>query len=148
LPLAGFAALPSLRLHHAGILVRDIETAAARYVRRAGCRLRTEKLHDAVQTAYVQFLALPGDPTMLELVAPDGPESRLAGAAAKGGGLHHLCYATCDIEATGRDWREGGFFLIREPVPAVAFGGRRVAWLMSPEQVLVELVEQGREGEL
>jgi catechol 2,3-dioxygenase-like lactoylglutathione lyase family enzyme len=142
------SAPPPLRLHHTGILVREIEPAAARYVRRMGYWLRTEKLHDPVQTAYVQFLALPGERTLLELVAPDGPQSRLANAASKGGGLHHLCYATPDIEASCGDWRASGFFLIRDPTPAVAFRGRRIAWLMSPEHVLLELVEQGREGEL
>lgn len=139
---------PALRLHHVGILVREIEPAAARYVRRMGCGVRTAILHDPAQTADVQFLALPDGLTLLELVAPDGPDSRLARAAAQGGGLHHLCYATPDLGGTVRDWRAHGFFLVREPVPAVAFGGRRIAWLMSADHVLIELVEQGGEGDL
>jgi methylmalonyl-CoA/ethylmalonyl-CoA epimerase len=42
------------------------------------------------------------------------------------------------------DWlRDTGFFLISEPVPAVAFDGRRVAWFRGPDRLLVELVESG-----
>jgi methylmalonyl-CoA/ethylmalonyl-CoA epimerase len=139
---------PSLRLHHVGIVVHNINTAADDYVRRLGYELRSETLHDPTQTAYVQFLGLPGDPSLLELVSPDGPQSRLATALSKGGGLHHLGYATPRIESTCRDWRAAGFFLIHDPVPAVAFCGRRIAWLMSPDHVLVELVEQGGDEEL
>ena len=38
-----------------------------------------------MQTAYVQFLALAGESMFLELVAPDGPGSKLAHALARGG---------------------------------------------------------------
>ena len=140
--------LPPLRLHHVGILVRDIESAAREYVSHMGYSVRTPKLHDPAQTAYVQFLALPGERTLLELVAPDSPRSRLTNALRKGGGLNHLCYAAPDIEATCRDWRAAGFFLIHAPMPAVAFSGRSIAWLMNSDCVLMELVEEGPAGEL
>ena len=32
--------------------------------------------------------------------------------------------------------------VIQEPTPAVAFGGRRIAWLMGDDRVLTELVER------
>jgi len=44
--------------------------------------------------------------------------------------------------------RSGGFFLIAAPVPAVAFDGRRIAWLLGRDRSLVELVERGPEGSL
>jgi methylmalonyl-CoA/ethylmalonyl-CoA epimerase len=31
--------------------------------------------------------------------------------------------------------------LLGDPVPAVAFGGRRIAWLYTPTRQLVELLE-------
>jgi hypothetical protein len=34
------------------------------------------------------------------------------------------------------------------PVPAVAFRNRRIAWLVDPSCILVELVERGTNGEL
>ncbi len=132
--------LRPVRLHHIGILVRDIESTASEYARWMGYKLRSDKLHDPVQTAYVQFLVLPGERTLLELISPDSPQSRLDNALRKGGGLNHLCYATPDIEAACRDWRVAGFFLIHPPTSSVAFCGRRIAWLMSPDCVLLELV--------
>jgi methylmalonyl-CoA/ethylmalonyl-CoA epimerase len=55
-------------------------------------------LHDRLQTAFVQFLKLAGDRTYLELVAPDGHESKLMNAA-KRGGLNHLCYAAGPLDS-------------------------------------------------
>jgi methylmalonyl-CoA/ethylmalonyl-CoA epimerase len=40
-------------------------------------------MHDAAQTAYVQFLRLPGETSFIEFVAPDGPQSKLAAAIKK-----------------------------------------------------------------
>ena len=135
-------------MHHVGVAVRDIGEKTDSYVKSLGYKIETEIIHDPLQQAYVQFLRFPGDRVYLELVQPDGPGSKLSQAVAKGGGLHHLCYATDDIEAACRELRAGGMFLISPPVPAVAFKGRRIAWLMGKDRLLTELVERGKEGEL
>ncbi len=134
-------------MHHVGIVVRDVAEACALYVRRFGYEVKSGVIHEPTQTAHVQFLRLPGDTTYLELVAPDGPRSRLSGALEKGGGLNHVCYAVDDIDAACHTLRGEGLFLVHAPVPAVSFKGRRIAWLMGKDRVLVELVERGPEGE-
>lgn len=135
-------------LHHVGVVVKDIQAAAPEYVADFGYEIASEVIHDPTQTAFVQFLRLPGDTTYLELVAPDGPDSKLANALKKRLTLNHVAYAVDDIEGACRVLRDRGAFLIRPPVGAVAFGGRRIAWLLGQDQVLVELVERGAEGEL
>jgi methylmalonyl-CoA/ethylmalonyl-CoA epimerase len=138
----------NLKLHHVGILVKDIAHRTAFYVRRLGYEIQSKIIHDPTQTAYVQFLKLPADPVFMELVSPDGPESKLANALRKGEGLNHICYATDDIGADCAKLRLDGLVLICAPVQAIAFGGRRVAWLMGADQVLIELVESGPVGEI
>jgi methylmalonyl-CoA/ethylmalonyl-CoA epimerase len=131
-----------LNLHHIGIAVADISRATEDYQSRLGCELEGELFHDPVQTALIQFLRLPGDSVLIELVAPDGPASSLSRAVRLGGGINHVCHSTPDIEGACRTLQERGMVVIGEPTPAVAFGGRRVAWLMSDDHVLTELVEQ------
>ncbi|HET9372552.1 MAG TPA: VOC family protein [Vicinamibacterales bacterium] len=137
-----------LRLHHVGMVVADIPASAEKYQQRFGYEARTPVIHDAVQTAYVQFLALAGESMFLELVAPDGPGSKLANALAKGGGLNHLCYRVSDIDAACKALRARGMLLLQAPVAAAAFPGRRIAWLMGDDRTPVELVEEGREGDV
>ena len=130
------------RLHHIGIAVRDLNAAVAEYTRRPGHRVVGPEVHDPVQTAHVAFIEIAGDPVLLELVAPDSAESKLCGAVRKGGGLNHLCYATDNIEGLARELRNNGMFPLQAPVPAAAFPGRRIAWLMGADGVPVELVEE------
>lgn len=129
-------------LHHVGILVKSIPEAAERYVSRFGYTLKSEIVHDPVQTAHVQFLEGQAG-TLLELIAADGPASKLTNALKKGGGLNHLCYLVDDIEADCAALRAQGMFLLCAPVAAEAFSGRRIAWLMGTDGIPIELVERG-----
>jgi methylmalonyl-CoA/ethylmalonyl-CoA epimerase len=138
----------TLRLHHTGIAVRDIARHANAYVRDLGYEPRTGIIHDPAQQAYVQFLRLPGGEAYLELVQPDGPAAKLSQAVAKGGGLHHVCYSVDDIDDACRLLKERGLFVIAAPAPAVAFEGRRIAWLIGKDVCLTELVERGAPGDL
>lgn len=131
-------------VHHLGVAVRDISETAASYVRCFGYQLESEIIHDPTQEAYVQFLRFPGDRLYLELVQPDAEGAKLSQAIARGGGLNHICYATDDIEAACQHLRTRGLGLIALPVPAVAFNGRRIAWLMDKHRVVTELVERGQ----
>jgi len=133
---------PQLSLHHVGYVVKTIDPLSDQYVSRYGYEVRTPVIHDAVQTAYVQFLQLPGDQTFLELVAPDGPDSKLANAVRRGGKLHHLCYTAGRLEDLIGHFESNGMVLISQPAPASAFAGRRICWLMDDSSQLVELVER------
>jgi methylmalonyl-CoA/ethylmalonyl-CoA epimerase len=137
-----------LSLHHIGIAVADVAQATAGHVRAFGSEVKSSIVHDLVQTAYVQFVRLPGESVFVEFVAPDGSGSKLRNAVDKGGGLNHLCYATPDIDGACRQLRAQGLFLLQAPVPAVAFKGRRIAWLMGRDRVPLELVEAPPTGEL
>jgi methylmalonyl-CoA/ethylmalonyl-CoA epimerase len=131
-----------LRLHHVGYATKEIEPIAETYIARFGYEVSTGLIHDPLQTAFVQFLRLPGEPTYLEFVAPDGPTSKLSAQAKRGGGLNHLCYATGSLEAAIAHLESNGMKLISDPKPAVAFAGRRICWLLGWDQVPIELVER------
>ena len=140
--------LADFRTHHVGVLVMDISASRRIYVDSLGYLVRTELFHDPLQTAFVQFLTLPGDSVLLELVGPDGPRSRLSNALKKGGGINHICYSVPDMTVALTALRENGFLVIHPPQPAIAFNGRAIAWLMNRDHLLVELVERGAHGEL
>jgi methylmalonyl-CoA/ethylmalonyl-CoA epimerase len=132
-----------LHLHHVGYAVATVEPITELFVRRFGYEVCTGVIHDPAQTAYAQFLRLPGEHTYLELVAPDAPDSKLSGAIRRGGGLHHLCYSVDDIETATHELSATGMMILAPPVAAVAFNGRRVAWLCSEDGALTELLERG-----
>ena len=137
-----------LGVHHIGLLVPDIAKAAETYTRRYGYELMSEIILDRTQTAYVQFLRVPGDSVRLELVSPDSERSKLSNKLRQGGGLDHVCYATSDIEAACRLLRAEQMMLLQAPVKAAAFPGRRIAWLMGSDRTPIELVEHAPDAAL
>src|SRR3984885_7493031 len=143
-----FPASPDLRLHYICLVVRGIEEVRAFYVDVLQYRERTPVIHDPLQTAFVQFFSIPGSDHYLELVAPDSDTSKLRGASRKGQPLNHLCYSCESMAHTISCLKEAGCMVIQDPVPAVAFDGRLIAWLMTPEGLLTEIVERGSEGSL
>jgi methylmalonyl-CoA/ethylmalonyl-CoA epimerase len=137
----------ALSLHHVGYAVKKIEPITLAYVSRFGYDTSTPVIHDPLQTAFVQFLKLPGDRIYLEFVAPDGPESKLANAA-KRAGLNHLCYTAGPLEVAIPQLEESGMRLISELKPGVAFGGRRICWVIGEDLLPIELVERRDDDDL
>jgi len=61
---------------------------------------------------------------------------------SRGGGLHHICYEVDSLDSQVRASRAAGCLVVKNPLPAVAFGGRRIAWVYTPEKLLVEYLER------
>ena len=105
----------------------------------------SESFEDEIQGARVIFLGLPPDGAVrIELVEPLGASSPVAGFDQKGGGLHHLCFEVDGLESQISQMKTLKAMLIRRPQPAVAFGGRRIAWMRTREKLLVEYLERTR----
>ena len=98
---------------------------------------------DPLQRVRVTFLEVAAGQTMIELVEPVGSKSPVQRfLSAKGGGLHHLCYEVNDIGRELIHVRTCGGLMVARPKPAVAFGGRRIAWCLSASGLLVEFLEK------
>lgn len=109
-----------------------------------GYRLTSGPFDDPIQRVSVCFLgrALPGD-ICVELVAPLGPESPVHRTLTKGGNAaYHACYGTRNLDLAIAGLAARGCIVVSQPVPAVAFGGRRIAWVYLPTRQLIELVEE------
>ena len=133
----------SLKFSHLGVAVSDIGQALAGYQAIFGYKVRSGPFDDPIQKVSVCFLAT-GEPSdiAIELVAPTGEDSPIKKFLTNGIGAYHLCYEVDDIREALQHVRSQGCLVISEPVPAVAFAGRRIAWFYTPTRQLVELVER------
>ena len=108
-----------------------------------GYQLVSGPFDDPIQNVSVCFLGRdnPGD-ISIELIAPLGEESPVHRTLTKGGNsAYHACYQAPDLDRTIDHFVSKGCVLISKPVPAVAFAGRRIAWLILPTRQIIELVE-------
>ena len=135
--------MPNASLHHIGFVVGSAEESVTRFCSSLGAKTVSEVFDDPLQQAKVVFMNPDSsDGVKIELVAPMGPSSPVAAFVQKGGGLHHLCYEVDDLDAELQDARKRKLVLLRPPKPAVAFGGRRIAWVITPERLLIEYLER------
>lgn len=137
-----------MRLHHIGFVVDSIDQVGKSFAESLGLIWNRKVFLDPLQKVNVSFMnsAEYGQP-QIELVAPVGEDSPVRSFLAKGGGLHHLCYEVPQLESQLEMSRSQGGKLVRPPMPAVAFDGRRIAWIYSRERLLVEFLEASSEDE-
>jgi methylmalonyl-CoA/ethylmalonyl-CoA epimerase len=129
-------------LHHAGFVVTSMAEYWEEFARSTGSEPVSEIVHDPLQRVRVAFLAHPNGGPQFELVEPFGERSPVAAFAAQGGGLHHLCYEVDDLAGQLAAARSSGAAVLRPPRPAAAFGGRRIAWVLTRQKLLVEFLER------
>ena len=126
-----------MALDHAGVVVDDVHAVADRYE----ALLDGETVH-VEDLDELRLLFLDVDNTYVELIEPlDG--GTIAGYLdANGPGIHHLAFATDDIEAALERAREQGIELIDEE-PRDGAWGHDVAFLhpKSTGGMLVEFIE-------
>ncbi|MGA3159895.1 MAG: VOC family protein [Terracidiphilus sp.] len=133
--------MDKIPFHHVGVAVRDLAEAIPIFKNLFGYEVTSGPFDDPIQNVSVCFLSRGGGDTVIELVAPHGPNSPIDRTLKKGGGTYHVCYQVPDILATINYLVEQGSFLVSGPVPAVAFEMREIAWLMTEVGLLVELVQ-------
>ena len=122
---------PSAVFHHVGIAVNSVEAISQGAL---------QVFEDPIQKVAVAFVENGG--CCIELVAPLTTDSPVSSAIAKRQKLLHLCFEVADLEAAMVISAGQGFKCIARPVPAVAFSGRKIAWVYSQVYGLMELLEK------
>jgi methylmalonyl-CoA/ethylmalonyl-CoA epimerase len=135
-------AIQSIRLHHVGYVVRSIQETADRFAQSVAASWDQKIIQDPLQDAKVSFLAgVAQEFPLVELVEPASEGSPVANFLKRGGGLHHLCYEVESLDRQLEFSRAIGGKIVRPPLPAVAFGGRRIAWVYTKDRLLLEFLD-------
>ncbi len=135
----------AILLHHVGFVVASIEETIRPFAAQLEADWDGQIIHDPLQKVRVAFLVprAPGT-TQVELVEPAGEDAPVLRFLKTGGGLHHLCYEVPNLEEELVRMKGLGAVVTRNPKPAVAFGGRRIAWVVTKEKLLLEYLESGK----
>lgn len=127
------------RIHHVAIVVSDLDAAIDSYQNQLGFEVSKRLL---IPEQEVEIAFLPAGESMIELIQPTTETSGVAKYLAKRGeGLHHICLAVADIEASLEALAAKDVQLIT-PSPIQAAEGRGL--FIHPQAthgVLIELLE-------
>ena len=135
--------LPTGTFHHFGFVVANIQDMVDGFAKSMAMAWDGEIIHDPNQLVRVAFLRSDNaaDP-LIELVEPWGEGSPVLSFLKRGGGLHHVCYLVDSLEKQLEDCRARSSLVVRPPLPAAAFNGRRIAWVYTKQRLLVEYLER------
>ena len=131
------------KLRHVGVAVPALGPATEALADLFGYRVVSGPFDDPIQKVSVNFLTQSDqDVAEIELISPLSEDSPIASMLRKsGGGAYHLCFETTDIEQALVHAKNNGCVIVSPAVPAVAFNGRRIAWIYTRSRQLFELVE-------
>ena len=121
---------PRARFHHVGLAVPSIHAVDP----------SLEVIPDSHAGVSMAFLGLHG--VTLELLEPLGERSPIARSLRDGMKFLHLCYEVPDLEAALAAGRKSGFHRVQAPEPRPVYDQRRVAWMLSKDYGLFELLER------
>jgi methylmalonyl-CoA/ethylmalonyl-CoA epimerase len=123
--------------HHVGYACRSLQSELDGLTA-LGYASVGERFEDSVQG--VAGLFCEGGGPRIELLAPL-PGSEVLDPWLRGPArMYHLAYEVPVIADAVAAQSAGGARVVRAPVPAVAFDGREIAFLMLPNRLLVELI--------
>lgn len=143
-----------LAVDHVGIAVPDLDAALTFHQEVLGNRLVHEEVNAEQGVREAMIAVGPADtgggpqPTMIQLLAPTGPESTIARFIDRSGpGLQQLAYRVSDVEAVSALLRERGLRLLYDE-PRRGTAGSRINFIHPKDAggVLVELVEPAASG--
>jgi len=133
-----------LSFDHVGIVVADVDAASTTLAGLLGRVSWTRRFDDAGLRVSVRF-ARDRSGLVYELIAPLGDASPVARALkSKTNLLNQIAYRTRSLEASVARLRTQRAVPVSAPAPALAFGGARVQFLMTPLGFLFELIETDR----
>jgi len=139
---------PTLEFDHLGLIVPNLTAGREFLAATLGITRWTALTDDPGLRVSVQFGTAPSGslqnagPTY-ELVAPLGDDSPIANALRQGKHiLNHVAYLTPSLDLSAKLLRNQGCYPTADPHPALAYGGNRVQFWLSPLRFVIELVEK------
>ena len=128
-----------LAFHHIGVACRSLD-AEERVYASLGYSREGVDFQDPIQGIGGRFLT--GGGPRLELLIELPGSGVLTPWLRKGIRLYHLAWEADDLRAASAAFQATRARVVAEPVPAVAFGGREITFLMLPNLQLIELISR------
>jgi methylmalonyl-CoA/ethylmalonyl-CoA epimerase len=130
-----------MKFDHIGLVVSDMADGRQALESLFGVDLWTEVFEDPGIGVFVQFGRTEEGPCY-ELIAPLGEGSPVLTALKRGINiLNHVAYLTAELDAEAKRLESLGSIMAGPAKPAVAYGGARVQFWITPQRFMVELIE-------
>ena len=133
-----------MKLHHFGFLTNNTSECIKKY-KILGFE-HGDSFIDTLRGIKITFLSHNSTNVLFEIIEPMNEKSVVTSLMKKfQGNLYHSGYEVDDIKLYINELKSKKFIVIDQPKPAIAFENRNVAFLMSKNTGIIELIESGNE---
>lgn len=130
-----------LQFDHIGIVAASLRIGRLQLARILQIAEWTSEITDVRNGVRLQFGRDPSG-VCYEVLEPLGSASPVAGALKENRAiLNHVAYRVEDLNEAAEHMRAARCARTAEPRPAVAFGGQRIQFFVTPLRFIVELIE-------
>jgi len=125
-----------MKIHHIGIVCKNIEKAVRNYGKFFEIVEQSPVVYDELQRAEL-CMVKTNTGLDVEFISGEQVEGLLKQKVL----YYHICYSVSDLDKEIARFEENGALTISAPKPAVLFGGKRVAFMLT-KSGLIEFVEE------
>lgn len=132
-------------IDHIAFVVASLEDGIRQWTADFGYTTMTEPVENSRQKVRVVFLT-KADSVTVKLVEPSSDSSPVFRLAARGGGMHHICFRCEDLHSGIDSLVRDGARVIAAPQPGEAFDGEEIAFLYCKNGLNVEIIATDRKA--
>jgi methylmalonyl-CoA/ethylmalonyl-CoA epimerase len=133
-----------MQFDHLGVFVKSLDEGLTHFHKMFHIKTISDEFHDPLLKVSVQLL-VDSSGIRYETVAPNGLGNPVdAVLRERKNILNHVAYRTDEFENELVRLRAEGCLPLGKPVPAVAFDGSRVVFLLTPLRLILEIIENPR----
>lgn len=130
-----------LQFDHIGIVAANLQTGRSHLARILQIAEWTSEIADPGNGVRLQF-GRDASGICYEVLEPLGSASPVAAALRDNRAiLNHVAYRVEDLDEAAEHMRAARCARTAEPRPAIAFGGQRIQFFVTPLRFIVELIE-------
>jgi methylmalonyl-CoA/ethylmalonyl-CoA epimerase len=130
-----------MQFDHLGLVVKSVAEGRGVLSQMFGIAMWTQEFRDPVNGVLLQFGRDPAG-VCYELLEPlDSASPVYPALAGNKAILNHVAYRVADLAAQAGHMRNAGCAQTSDPKPALAYGGCRVQFFVTPLRFVVELIE-------
>jgi methylmalonyl-CoA/ethylmalonyl-CoA epimerase len=130
-----------MRFDHIGIIVSRLDQGRNHLTELFNIVRWTQEFQDPINGVQVQF-GLDPSGICYEAISPIGSNSPVSAALISGSRiLNHLAYVVPSLAAASARMSAARCVTAGEARPAVAYGGNKIQFFISPIRIIIELIE-------
>ncbi|MBN2486829.1 MAG: VOC family protein [Bacteroidales bacterium] len=136
-------------IDHIGIVVKSMDEGIAQWTNVFGYAQMTGKVVNTLQQVTVVFMKKEGS-LPVKLLEPVSEKSPIYGFAARGGGIHHICFKTDNLDKTIDTFGQmkNEVRILVKPQPGEAFENENIAFALAKNNLNIELIDTDKRANI